>query len=101
MSFLRRAYWSISFYPVTTVYIGAVLLALAVANWRWPLGYSLAALGLFSFLVILVSTLREVRLVHALIDSQQDVAIGRLEHRMRLVEDRLSMITPARDEPTR
>lgn len=66
-------------YPVTTVYVGAVGVTLGVAGGTLRLDVGLIALGVLAAMAIVLATLREVQVVHLLVDAQREELRSRIE----------------------
>jgi hypothetical protein len=77
--YLRRVTRSVAFYPVTVVYVSAVVDLAAIVGGAVRLDIGLVLLALLAVVVILLSMRREVSNVHALVNSQHDALVASAE----------------------
>lgn len=76
---LTRITHSVIFYPISVVYGCAAALAAAVASHRMRLDVGVVLLTLIVVATLLVSTRREVALVHSLVNSQRDDLVATVQ----------------------
>lgn len=74
----RNVTFSVSVYPVTTVYGSGVVVAYALTAGWVGLGTGVIALTMIALLAIMVSMSREVQVVHHLVNSQRDALLERI-----------------------
>lgn len=78
-TFLTRAINTVSFYPLTGFYVGAVAVLMVLAGGYIDLQVAiLSVTGIFVG-AILFSMHREVRMVHVLVNSQRTELIARID----------------------
>lgn len=78
MTRLRHLMTSAAFYPITLVYLTSVLLALLVAEGLLERDVGLVILTFVAIVALLVATLREIRTVHNLVNSQRDELLSQI-----------------------
>jgi hypothetical protein len=78
-AYLRRVARSAAFYPVTVVYLAAVLALIGVVGGVLSLEVGLTALGFVAMLVVLVSMRGDVGQIHVLVNSQHDALLERVD----------------------
>jgi hypothetical protein len=84
--YLRRLAGSISFRPVLTVYVGAVIDAWAVASGYVRTEVGVLLLGFVAVMVLLSGMRREVATVHKLVNSQHDALVDRVDQLLDALE---------------
>jgi hypothetical protein len=79
MKALRKAFHSLTFYPVTALYLVAVLVVYGVANHALRFDIGLVMLTLLAVAIFMVGLYWELHVVHSLVNSQHDELIQRGE----------------------
>lgn len=78
ISWCKHACLKATFYPVTTVYLAGVVVAVGIAGGVFDQTVGLAVLTAITLIVVLVSMFREVQVVHHLVNSQRDALLERI-----------------------
>lgn len=86
-AYLRRVSRTATFYPVTIVYIAAIVDLTAVVGGAIRLDVGMVLLGLLALLVVLLSMRREVGSVHTLVNSQHDALVATVRAMSRRIEE--------------
>lgn len=68
----RRVIRSAGFYPITGLYLSAVLILLAVVDDYLSIGFGIVVLGFVALLSITHSMWKELRTLHALAEIQHE-----------------------------
>jgi hypothetical protein len=79
VTYLRRFLGSISFYPVSTVYLASAAMIATVTGRYIRLEVALLIEGLVAIIAIQISMHSEVVRVHKLVNSQRDEMIARID----------------------
>ena len=75
---IKKAKESIVIRPLTSVYVAGVLTAMGVSSRVVTLTVGLLLLTFITLMVVLNSLVREVKVVHVLVNSQRDVLLSRI-----------------------
>lgn len=89
MNLARRVLRSLTFYPVTTIWLVSVGLLACVAGGALSFGVALVVVSLLALNVLLTATYRQASLVHSLVNSQRDEMVAKID-RMDVRHDRMS-----------
>lgn len=75
---MRNVSQTVTFYPVTSVYLAGVFVAYGLTAEWFGLGAGVISLTLIAILATLVSTAREVQLVHLLVEEQKEKLVEQI-----------------------
>jgi hypothetical protein len=90
---------SASFYPISCLYLGAVVVIMLIARGLLSLGAGLILLACLAILALLAATWRELRTVHKMMDGQRLEMLARIDHMTELLaEHGISAPTPGPEE---
>lgn len=78
MNPVRTIYRSATFYPVSTVYLTGSAVAVGITAGWFSLNIGLVCLTAIAIITVLTGLLREVRIVHHLVNSQRDELLARI-----------------------
>ena len=78
-SFIRRLLDSPSTYPITTYFLGAMGILFAKSTGWINLPTAFVTLGFLALLLILVAFRQDLKVVHALVNSQHDDLVARVQ----------------------
>lgn len=84
---LRRALRSMLLYPTSTVYVAGVVVAVGVSTGWFGLNVGLVCLTAIAVVVVLVGLVREVQIVHHLVNSQRDELLNRISDLVETLQD--------------
>jgi uncharacterized membrane protein YhaH (DUF805 family) len=95
-AYLGRIGRSAAFYPVTIVYLGAVLAVVAIVGGVLKLEIGLAILGFVALLVVSLSMRGDVRATHVLVNSKHDALLGQVTKMGDRIEQLLEALKDAK-----
>ena len=79
LKMLRKPFSSLTLYPITTVYVAGVTVAVGIGLSWFDINAGLIALTAISLTVVLIALTREVRIVHHLVNAQRDALLLRID----------------------
>ena len=95
--FVQQFLHSPSSYPITIVYLAGLALAITVSEGIVDLSAGIAVLTLVAILAVLIALLREMRVVHTLVNSQRDELLLRIDVLVEALKDAGVAIPPSPD----
>lgn len=89
---------SLTFYPVTMVYLGGVGVAMGISSGWIDGGPGLLLLSMLTLIVVLVSMFREVQVVHHLVNSQRTALLERIAELVEAMQEAGVELPPREQE---
>jgi len=92
----HRIIKSPSTYPLSTLWLGGIVLLLAI-NQEWiHIGPAFAAFGFLTIVLIMVAFRRDIREVHTLVNSQHDDLVARVQQLTEALVSSNTQVPPER-----